>query len=140
MLKVFKETRFDLAYIEGIEEKKKEKLICQQFAMEHEQSMQMYPQAKYSVVMFHKEPVGRIYIHHGKKADRILQIGLLEKYRRMGIGRRIVAMAIEEAVKRGKTVRLQVAWFNQGAYLFYEKLGFKVIENKEVFYEMEYMP
>lgn len=52
---------------------------------------------------------------------------------------RNVTTVIENAAKIGKPVRLQVAWFNQGAYGFYEKLGFKIIENNGVFYEMQYM-
>lgn len=38
-----------------------------------------------------------------------------------------------------KTVYLQVAWFNQGGCEFYEKIRFKVTENKSVSYEMQYM-
>lgn len=107
--------------------------------MEQEQLMQMYPDAELNIVMLDGEAVGRLYIHHGESADRILEIGLLEQYRGMAIGGKLVNAVIENAAKAGKTVRLQVAWFNQGAYAFYEKLGFKVIENNGVFYEMQYI-
>ena len=139
LLKLFTECRPDLDSIMNVSREQKESIIYQQFALEHHQLIQMYPEAELNIVMIDKEPVGRVYINYGVAKDRILQIGLLKKYRGFGIGRKIVAMVIDKAFNKRKTVSLQVAWFNQGAYGFYEKLGFKVIENNGVFYEMENM-
>lgn len=118
----------------------KEAIILQQFTIEQQQLIQMYPDAEFNIVMLKDEPLGRLYIYHGKTTDRILEIGLLEEYRGLGIGREILEAVIENALKKGKSVCLQVAWFNQGAYGFYEKLGFEVIENKGFAYEMKYIP
>lgn len=139
LLKLFTECRPDLALIIDVSKKQKASIISQQFTMEQQQLIQMYPDAELNIVMFNKEPVGRLYVHHGETADRILEIGLLEQYRGRGIGGKLVTTVIENAAKIGKTVRLQVVWFNQGAYAFYEKVGFQVIENRDVFYEMQYM-
>lgn len=140
LLQVFKESRIDLAYINGISEEQKSMIILQQYKIEQEQLKQMYPNAKFNIVMMNEKTVGRLYIHNGEISDRILQIGLLEEYRGMGIGKMLVKLVIEDAMKRGKNVQLQVAWFNEAAYRFYEKLGFKIIENNGVAYEMQYMP
>jgi Acetyltransferases len=140
LLKLFKECRPDLALINGISEEIKTTVILQQFTMEQLQLQQMYPEAELNIVMLHKEAVGRLYLLRGKNEVRVLVIGLLEKYRCRGIGRKLMTAVIKNAINTGKTVSLQVAWFNQSAYAFYEKIGFKVIENKEVALEMQYIP
>lgn len=139
LLKVFKEIHPELNYINGVTEEEREELICQQFKVEQSQLIQMYPKAKLNIIMLNEKPIGIIYISHGETSDRILQIGILEDYRGLGIGKKVMNKIIKESVKRGKTVSLQVAWFNQRAYVFYEKLGFKVVENNTVFYEMQYI-
>ncbi|WP_088226635.1 GNAT family N-acetyltransferase [Desulfosporosinus sp. FKB] len=140
LLKLFKECRPDLAFINGISKEIKATVILQQFNIEQQQLQQLYPEAELNIVMLHKEPVGRLYLLRGKNEVRVLALGLLEKYRCRGIGRKLMTAVIENAANRGKTVSLQVTWFNQSAYAFYEKIGFKVIENKGVSLEMQYMP
>ena len=139
LLQLFKECRQDLALVGNLTEKQKDNFILQQFTIEQEQLSKVYPDAEFNIVMFNEKPVGRFYIYHGKLLNHIVEIGLLEAYRGLGIGKKIINMAIENALKNGKNVSLQVAWFNQGAHNFYEKLGFKTIENNGVFCEMRYM-
>jgi len=139
LFKVFTQSRPDLALIDAVNDEEKATIIYQQFKMEEQQFIEMYPEGEFNIVMLNNLPIGRLYIHNGEKTDRILQIGLVEKYRSMGIGKKLVTRVTENALKKGKTVSLQVAWFNQGAYKFYEKLGFKVVENKGVSYEMHYI-
>lgn len=138
LLRLFKENRLDLTYISGLSEQQKTEFIFKQFTMEQEQLIQIYPGAEFNIVMLNEEPVGQLYIQHGKATDRILEIGLLEEYRGLGIGRKILTSVIEDAIKKSKCICLQVAWFNHAAYLFYKKMGFQVIEDKGVFYEMQY--
>lgn len=140
LFKVFKESRPELNLINDISEEQKTNIILQQFTMEHQQLIQMYPNAELNIVMLNKEPVGRIYINYGQTSVRILEIGVLEQYRGLGIGKKILTRVIKEAEKNEKTVNLQVAWFNQSAYTFYERIGFKVVENNGVVSEMQYMP
>lgn len=139
LLRIYKESRFDLLWIDGMSEGQKEAFIEQQFEIEKHQIMMGYPEAQLNMIMFQGKPVGRIYIYYGKDTDRILEIGLLEGYRNQGIGGNIVRKVIEKAVEKKKTVSLQVAWFNQSAYRFYENLGFKMVENNGITYEMKYI-
>lgn len=86
LLKLFEECRPDLTLIAGISEEQKKSTIFQQFTMEQQQLIQIYPEAKLNIVLLDEEPVGRLYIHHSETADRILEIGPLEQYRGLGIG------------------------------------------------------
>jgi len=140
LLKVFAESRWDLALISGVSEEQRAGIILEQYSIEQQQMAQMYPEASLNIVMLNNRPIGRLYIHYGERADRILEMGLLENHRKMGAGKKVMTIVIENALEKGKTVSLQVAWFNQGAYGFFEKLGFKAIRNNGIFYEMHYMP
>lgn len=138
LLKLFKECRQDLVSIGSINEKQKDDIAFQQFTIEQEQLIKKYPDAEFNIVMFNGEPIGRLYIYYGDIVDNILEIGLLDEYRGLGIGKKLVTKLIQNARKMNKRVRLKVAWFNQRAYKFYEEIGFKVIENQGIFFEMEY--
>jgi GNAT superfamily N-acetyltransferase len=140
LMKVFIDTRKDLSYICGVNEEQKAAIIAEQFRMEQKQMLQIYPEAVLNIVMLNNEPIGRLFVHHGVCTDRILEIGLLERFRNMGIGGILVCSIIENAVKQNKTVSLQVAWFNQGALAFYERLGFKITKSNGVIYEMVFIP
>lgn len=137
LLKIFKESHPELLYICGLGEEEKRGILLQQFTIETKQLMQIYPNAEFNIVMLNEEPIGKLYINYGKTVDRIIEIALLEEYRGRGIGKKLIEIVIKNAKKAGKKVKLQVAWFNQNAYGLYKKLGFQVIENKEVFFEME---
>lgn len=140
LLQLFKECRPDLALIGNLNEKQKDDFILQQFTIEEDQLSKMYPDAEFNIVMLNEKPIGRFYVYHSKLSDHIVEIGLLESYRGLGIGKKIMITAIENALRKGNELSLQVAWFNQRAYSFYERLGFRVIEDNLVLKKMQYMP
>lgn len=138
LLQLFKECRPDLDLIGNINEEQRDAIIAQQFNIEQEQLRKMYPDAEFNIVMVNGKPIGRLYIYYGEEFHHIIEIGLLKSYRGLGIGKKIMITAIKNATKMKKSVKLKVFWFNQGAYSFYENIGFTIIKNNTVFYEMEY--
>lgn len=138
LLKIFKECRPELECISNIPEEQKEAVIAQQFSIEKQQLMIIYPEAELNIIFCDGKPIGRIYIYYGKSTDRILEIGLLKEYRGQGIGQSVIRKVIEKAVDKEKTVSLQVAWFNRDACRLYQKLGFQIVEDKGVVCEMIY--
>lgn len=53
-----------------------------------------------------------------------------QRYRNRGIGRKLIRLIIEQYKASSKTLQLEVAPPNLGAQKFYEKFGFKYLENK----------
>lgn len=68
-------------------------------------------------------PLNRpVFAHVGS-----LGIGLLESYRRLGIGKKLMQAAIQKAEQKGLTrIELSVREKNKPAIALYEKLGFKI--------------
>jgi ribosomal protein S18 acetylase RimI-like enzyme len=138
LFRVFKETRPDLMYIYNISKDEGDKIIHQQFIIEQQQLMNMYPNAEFKVIIFKEELIGRLYINYGQESQHIIELGILEKYREMGIGKKVMTNIIEEAVQEGKNITLKAAWYNSFAIFLFKKLGFELIKNGEVFYDMQY--
>lgn len=138
LFEIFKECIQDLSWATGFSESEKNQYLKTQFELEKKQFVTVYPKAEYYIVIKDNKCIGRLYIDHGENDIRILEIGLIEEYRNRGIGRGIIKNIISKASESNKFVSLQVAWFNQKALKLYEKLGFFIVENNQVSYEMRF--
>src|SRR4051812_6289699 len=59
-----------------------------------------------------------------ERVGRVRHLYVIASYRRLGVGRRLVAAVVEAARDRFHTLRLRT--MNAGAGLFYEALGFRL--------------
>lgn len=140
LIKLFKDCHPELESISNISSEKMKGLIEMQFMAGEQQLLQIYKDAELNIIMKDNEPIGRLSVNYGIKTDHIIEIGLLRSYTKMGIGKTVINEVIEKSSINRKRVSLQVPWFNVNAFAFYEKLGFKLIDNKGAFYEMMYIP
>lgn len=138
LFQVFVECRPDLQWIVGIGVEQQQMMLRQQFKIENHQLLQNYPNAEQSIIICNNIPVGRLSVHSSENYIRILEIGLIESYRRKGIGSELLNNIKKVALEKGKTIQLQVAWFNESAYNFYIKNGFCLKENLGFACEMNY--
>ena len=69
----------------------------------------------------------------------IVDIAVLPEYRGAGIGSVLMSEILNESRQTGKPVRLHVEIFNP-ALAWYERLGFRTIENVSVYSLMEWLP
>ena len=140
LFKLFVECRPDLDWINGVDGGTKAGIIRQQFICEQEQMKSLCPGADYLAVILDGELVGRIFVDFDTEAYRILAIGLLQGYRRKGLGMKLVTAVKDGAARVGKQVQLRVAWFNRPAQAFYERLGFRLVEDTGDGFEMRWIP
>ena len=68
-----------------------------------------------------------------------MDIALLPEHRGAGIGSAVLRGLLAEAAAAGKPVRIHVERLNPARRL-YERLGFAPIEDKGVYYLMEWRP
>ena len=84
-------------------------------------------------------PAGRLYVDRREAEIRVVDIAILPEYQRQGIGTHYLTQLIEEAKNMGKKLNLHVER-NNPAMKLYQRLGFKVVYEGDVYFLMEVMP
>lgn len=106
------------------------KQFCRmQFQAQDAHYRQHYPSALFMVIQAGDVPAGRLYVDRWTQEIRIMDITLLPEHRSQGIGTQLLRELQNEAAAAGKPLSIHVETFNPALHL-YERLGFKVIEDK----------
>lgn len=94
------------------------------------------PPAAFAVIaMDGEEPVGFVMVRTAGEDGEILAIGVLERARGRGTGRRLVDAAVAGAMERGATaVFLEVAEDNDAARALYSRAGFVPVGRRPGYY------
>lgn len=116
--------------------RQKEEFLKQQFEAQDEYYKAVYFQADFFVILKNEEKIGRLYIDHRSDEIRIIDIILAEEYRNRGIGRGILEEILKNAAQKDLPVRIHVE-YNNPAIRLYRDLGFRMIEDKGVYYFLE---
>ncbi len=98
-----------------------------------------YPQAEYNLILLDSRPIGRLFILRGIEEIRIMDIALLPGYRGQGIGSILLEQILHEGRERNLPVTIHVERFNPALHL-YVRLGFRLVEDKGVYYFMKWTP
>ena len=97
-----------------------------------------FPGAEHSIVLVDGVAHGRIWIDRRGDEIRLLDIALLPERRGHGTGRELLERLIAEARDAGLPLRHSVYKTNGAALRFYERLGFEVFEDYEMYVLMEW--
>ncbi|MGI9644273.1 MAG: GNAT family N-acetyltransferase [Ilumatobacteraceae bacterium] len=137
LLELYASTRDDVAQAPLTDEERRE-FIRMQFDAQRTDYEVRFPAAQHSIVLFDGAAGGRIWIDRRPDEIRLLDIALLPEHRDEGIGRVLVERLIDEARIAGIPLRHSVLSTNLDALRFYERLGFEVIEDFELYVLMEW--
>jgi ribosomal protein S18 acetylase RimI-like enzyme len=107
----------------------KQQFCRMQFQAQDAHYRQHYPGAQFMVIQAGDVPAGRVYVDRWTREIRIMDITLLPEHRSQGIGTQLLRELQNEAAAAGKSLSIHVETFNPALHL-YERLGFKVIEDK----------
>lgn len=108
-----------------------------QFTAQDSHYRQHYPTAEFSVIEVSGIPVGRLYVDRWKNEIRIMDIAILPEHRGKGIGSRLLPGLKQEAADSGRSLSIHVERFNPALRL-YERLGFRMTEDKGVYFLLEW--
>jgi ribosomal protein S18 acetylase RimI-like enzyme len=137
LYRVYAETRREeLAPIPWTEEQKAA-FLRMQFEAQDAYYRENYVGAEFLVILRDGVPAGRLYLHRRTDEIRIVDIALLPEHRAAGIGSILLRDLQAEAGAAGKAVRIHVERLNPALRL-YERLGFRQIEDKGVYYFLEW--
>ncbi|TML57675.1 MAG: GNAT family N-acetyltransferase [Actinobacteria bacterium] len=139
LLRVYGSTRAEELAVVPWDDTQKDAFLRSQFDAQDAWWRENYSDARFEVIVVDGEPAGRLYVHRGNSEMRIVDIALLPEHRGGGIGTRLLEELLAEGDADGKSVTIHVERFNPALRL-YERLGFKVAEDKGVYLFLERPP
>lgn len=138
LLSVYASTRADeLAQVEWAEGQK-EMFLRWQLTLQRREYETRFPDADYRVIVVDQVPAGRIWVGTDDQQIRLLDIALLPQFQNRGVGTGLLKSLMVEAENAGKALRHMVFVLNNNADRFYERLGFKRIEDFGAYKHMEW--
>lgn len=123
----------------GWSEEQKASFLRQQFEAQSRYYREHYAGAEFSVILSDGRPAGRLYVARWPGEIRIVDIALLPERRNRGIGTKLLEDLIAESEASGKPLSIHVERFNPALRL-YERLGFREVADKGVYFLMERAP
>ena len=139
LLAVYTSTRTDELGVVPWTDADKATFVAMQFDAQDRYYRQVYPDARFLVVVRDGVAIGRLYLARLADEIRIIDIALLPGYRGAGIGSRLLAEILAEADAAGLAVRLHVESWNAATRL-YDRLGFRPIGEPGIHQLMERSP
>ena len=98
-----------------------------------------YPGASFQIIERGGAPAGRLLVSRGDKAIHVIDIALMPEHRGAGLGTKLLKELQEEAKAAGKPLTIHVERFNPALRL-YERLSFRQVEERGVYFLMEWSP
>lgn len=136
---VYAGTRDEEIAITGWSEEQKQEFLHMQFNLQHTQYLQNYRDAAFEIILVDNVPAGRLYVDRREKEIRLIDLALLPEFRRQGIGTAILKDLIAESDEKNLPLNFHVERFNPARRL-YERVGFKMKEDKGMHFFMEKAP
>lgn len=128
----------ELALTDWTDEQKRA-FVAMQFDAQDRFYREQYPTATFDVVTVDGEPAGRLYVDRWPSQIRLMDIAILPAFQRRGIGATLIRELQGEAAAAGKALTIHVERMNPALRL-YERLGFRVLEDKGVYLLLEWRP
>jgi ribosomal protein S18 acetylase RimI-like enzyme len=133
---VYASTRAEEVAAWGWDPARRRAFLRMQFDARRRAYQAAYPDADDRVIVQGWQAVGRILVRRADDHIRLVDIAILPRYRKAGIGTCLIRELIAESRSSRRPLRLQVATDNRAAGL-YERLGFSVTGGDAAYREME---
>jgi ribosomal protein S18 acetylase RimI-like enzyme len=111
--------------------------VDMQFAAQGKHYRAAYPNAEHSIVSVEGVPAGRFYVDRQEGQILIVDLTLLPRFHRQGIGQALVSNLQREAASSGKAVTGHVERWNP-AQLFWQRMGFELVPRDEMYFRISW--
>jgi ribosomal protein S18 acetylase RimI-like enzyme len=141
LLKIYASTREEeMQQAVGWSREQKEIFLRWQMEMQRNDYEKRFPKADYQIILFAGEPAGRLWVGRTPEQIRLLDIAILPEFQNRKIGTYLLRKLIEESEATGIPLRHMIFKLNTAARRFYERLGFRLIEDDRMYLLMERHP
>jgi GNAT superfamily N-acetyltransferase len=138
--RVYAGTRVEeLAVVSDWNDAQREAFLRQQFEAQDAYYREHYKTAEFLVLEHEGQAVGRLYVDRWPAEIRLMDVALLPEARGRGLGTVVLRELQDEASAAGKPLRIHVERYNPALRL-YERLGFRVLEDRGVYLFLEWQP
>jgi GNAT superfamily N-acetyltransferase len=127
-------TRPDLA---GWDEESRRPFVDLQLRAQRREWQAAFPDSIDEIVLLDGRPIGRLWVAWLPEACVLVDMILVPKHRRDGIGTRIIENVLAEADRREVPTRLTVTRENGASLAFCARLGFVEIGGDEIYAALE---
>lgn len=140
LFELFKAVRSpDFAYV-PLTPDQLEGLMRMQYAGQRQSYAAQFPDSDHEIVLIDGEPAGRIWIYRTATEHRLVDIALLPQYQNRGAGSALVKEALAASTQAGMPLCCSVSVRNHGSLRFHHRLGFRIVSQDEVYYELAAVP
>lgn len=136
---LYASTREQELAVTGWPAEAKRAFLAQQHSAQHRHYRHFYAAAEWLIVERGGRPIGRLYLDELPELLHVIDISLVADARGEGIGSAIFADLGEMARELGKRVSIHVE-VNNPARRLYERLGFRLVEDKGIYLELVWDP
>lgn len=118
----------------------KEMFLRWQLEMQRRDYEGRFPAADYRLILFDGVPAGRLWVARTPEQIRLLDIAILPQFQNRKIGSYLLRDLIRESEETGTPLRHMIYKLNTEARRFYERLGFRLVEDDRMYLLMERQP
>lgn len=139
LFEIFVSTRDDILNLPAWTDNEKLQFLQNQFILQHNAYIGGYKNPEFMIIRIDGEDAGRLYLEHREKDIRIIDIATLPAFRNKGAGSSVMRDILNLSDSESKSVSIHVEKSNP-AMNWYKRLGFKKIEDIDVYDLMERKP
>jgi ribosomal protein S18 acetylase RimI-like enzyme len=139
LFEVYAESRESEFSASGWDRRDWQNFLRMQFRLRQASYRNDYPGADGYIILIEDARAGRMLVHRGPQATRLVDIVLLPAWRNKGLGSSLIRTLQEESARIQTPLRLHVLRSNRALRL-YKRLGFKKIGETGFHDDMEWMP
>jgi ribosomal protein S18 acetylase RimI-like enzyme len=140
LFEVYSSTREEELQIVEWTPDEKQAFLRHQFQAQSQHYEARFPDADHRIILHNGKTAGRIFVARGKDEIRLVDIALLAEHRSHGIGSLLLGQLQDEAREAGVPLRHMVEKNNPRAKRFYERLGFRAVDEIATHFLMEWLP
>ncbi len=94
--------------------------------------------SEFKIIVSDNKDIGFIQLEESNSNVNITEIHIIPEYRGQGVGSQIINGILRDEKNQNKTISIGCFLLNQRAKNLYERLGFKIVNETETHYVMEY--